>query len=239
MDFSSRHCAGSSFRFVLTTYQPAGTSPCPPPASLAPFPVRSGGAWRYAAREALQDPVLTEGRRAELRHHLHFQNTTRHLYSDQASGARKDRPGFLKCWAYLHSGDTLIVWRLDPLARSLRHLIELAEELVERKVALKVLEGSFAPMDTTTSEGKLMFSMLGAFAEFERSLIRDRVVAGLTAAHACGRKRGRRPKLSQEQQQLAADMAKGGIPITTIASTLQCSRHTVYKVLGQTSVGVQ
>src|SRR2546427_11023378 len=61
----------------------------------------------------------------------------RHLYSDQASGARKDRPGFLQCWAYLHRGDTLVVWRLDRLARSLRHLIELGEELVEREIQLK------------------------------------------------------------------------------------------------------
>jgi len=160
----------------------------------------------------------------------------RPLYSDQASGARKDRPGFLQCWAYLQEGDTLIVWRLDRLARSLRHLIELAEELVERQAALKVLEGPFAHLDTTTSEGKLMFNLLGAFAEFERALIRDRVVAGLTAARARGRKGGRRPKLSPEQQQLAGDMANGGIPITTIASTLQCSRHTVYKALGQAPV---
>src|SRR5215470_12769399 len=74
----------------------------------------------------------------------------RHLYTDQASGARKDRPGFLQCWAYLQPGDTLIVWRLDRLARSLRHLIELAEELREREVALRILEGPFAHMDTTT-----------------------------------------------------------------------------------------
>src|SRR5439155_2422428 len=160
----------------------------------------------------------------------------RHLYSDQASGARKDRPGFLQCWAYLHRGDTLVVWRLDRLARSLRHLIELGEELVEREIQLKVLEGPFAHMDTTTSEGKLMFSLLGAFAEFERSLIRDRVVAGLTAARARGRKGGRRPKLSSEHQQLAADMARGGIPIATIASTLGCSRHTVYKALQHAGV---
>jgi DNA invertase Pin-like site-specific DNA recombinase len=162
----------------------------------------------------------------------------RHLYTDQASGARKDRPGFLACWAYLQPGDTLTVWRLDRLARSLRHLIELAEELRARAVALRILEGPFAHMDTTTSEGKLMFSMLGAFAEFERALIRDRVVAGLTAARARGRKGGRRPKLSPEQQRHAVMMAESKIPITEIAKTLQCSRHTVYKALEQTGVTV-
>src|SRR4029453_10477639 len=75
----------------------------------------------------------------------------RHLYQDQASGVRKDRPGFLQCWAYLQPGDTLVVWRLDRLARSLRHLIELAEELRERRIELKVLEEPFAHLDTSTS----------------------------------------------------------------------------------------
>jgi DNA invertase Pin-like site-specific DNA recombinase len=84
-----------------------------------------------------------------------------------------------------------------------------------------------------------MFSMLGAFAEFERSLIRDCVVAGLTAARARGRKGGRRPKRTPEQQQLAAEMAKGGIPVTAIAKTLQCSRHTGYKALAETTVVVE
>ena len=75
--------------------------------------------------------------------------------------------------------------------------------------------------------------MLGAFAQFERELIRDRVMAGLGAARARGRKGGRRPKLSPEQQQYAAQMAHGGMPITAIAQTLGCSRHTVYKALAQ------
>lgn len=160
----------------------------------------------------------------------------RHLYYDQAFAARKDHPGFLACWAYLHPGDTLIVWRLDRLARSLRHLIELAEELRERGIELRVLEGPFAQMVTTTSEGKLLFSMLGAFAEFERALIRDRVVAGLTAARARGRQGGRRPRLSPEQQRPAVMMAESKMPMTEIAKTLQCSRHTVYKARGQVSV---
>jgi DNA invertase Pin-like site-specific DNA recombinase len=163
----------------------------------------------------------------------------RHLYQDQASGVRTDRPGFLACWAYLQPGDTLVVWRLDRLARSLRHLLELAEELRERQIELKVLEGPFAHLDTATSEGRLLFNMLGAFAQFERELIRDRVVAGLTAARARGRKGGRRPKLAPDQQQLACQMAASGIPITTIAQTLHCARHTVYKALAQVPTAVE
>jgi DNA invertase Pin-like site-specific DNA recombinase len=87
-------------------------------------------------------------------------------------------------------------------------------------------------MDTGTTEGRLMFQILGAFAEFERSLIRDRVTAGLAAARARGRKGGRRPKLTPEQQDVAREMAQREMAVTTIAKTLGCARHTVYKVLG-------
>jgi DNA invertase Pin-like site-specific DNA recombinase len=97
--------------------------------------------------------------------------------------------------------------------------------------------GPFAHLDTATSEGRLLFNMLGAFAQFERELIRDRVVAGLTAARARGCKGGRRPKLSPDQQELACQMATSGIPITTIAQTLHCARHTVYKALAAVEQG--
>jgi DNA invertase Pin-like site-specific DNA recombinase len=81
--------------------------------------------------------------------------------------------------------------------------------------------------------------VLDALPEYERALIQERIMAGIVAARARGRKGGRRPKLSAEQQQLAVDMAKGGIAVTKIATTLQCSRHTVYKALGPMSVGVE
>jgi DNA invertase Pin-like site-specific DNA recombinase len=88
-------------------------------------------------------------------------------------------------------------------------------------------------MNPATSEGKLFLNMLGAFAEFERTLIRERVVAGLAAARARGHKGGRRPRLSAAQQRQAQMLKQGGMPITEIAQTLGCSRHTVYKALGQ------
>src|SRR2546423_7979995 len=89
----------------------------------------------------------------------------RYLYQDTASGMKQARPGLLACLKALHPGDALLVWRLDRLARSLLHLMEVAEELHARQIALRVLEGPFAHMDTSTSEGKLLFSLLGAFAE--------------------------------------------------------------------------
>jgi DNA invertase Pin-like site-specific DNA recombinase len=157
----------------------------------------------------------------------------RYLYQDVASGAKQARPGLAACLKALHPGDTLIVWKLDRVARSLLHLLEILQDLQERQVRLQILEGVGVQMNPATSEGKLFLSMLGAFAEFERTLIRERVVAGLVAARARGHKGGRRPKLSPEQQRHAVMMAESKIPITEIAQTLQCSRHTVYKALEQ------
>jgi len=157
----------------------------------------------------------------------------RYLYSDQASGARKDRPGFVQCLHDLREGDSLVVWKLDRLARSLRHCMELLDELKTLHVSLVVLEGPFAHASPATSEGKLLFGIFAAFAEFERDLIRDRVLAGLTAARSRGRTGGRRPKLSPKQQELAVQMARGGTAVTEIARHLGCARQTIYTALAQ------
>jgi DNA invertase Pin-like site-specific DNA recombinase len=159
----------------------------------------------------------------------------RYLYQDVASGAKQARSGLAACLKALHPGDTLVVWKLDRVARSLLHLLEIMQDLQERRVRLQILEGVGAQMNPATSEGKLFLSMLGAFAEFERTLIRERVVAGLVAARARGHKGGRRPKLSPAQHRQAQMLKQGGMTITEIASTLQCSRHTIYKVLGAVS----
>src|SRR5262245_19600307 len=162
--------------------------------------------------------------------------TDRYLYDDVASGAKQARPGLAACLKALHPGDTLVVWKLDRVARSLLHLLEILQDLQERQVGLRILEGVGAQMTPATSEGKLFLSMLGAFAEFERTLIKERVVAGLVAARARGHKGGRRPKLSAAQQRQAQALKQGGMPITEIAQTLGCARHTVYRALGQVLV---
>lgn len=121
---------------------------------------------------------------------------TRHIYGDRLSGSRDDRPGLKECLAFLKSGDTLVVWKLDRLGRSLSHLLATVTELQGRGVGFRSLtEG----MDTTTAQGKLLFSVFGALAEFERSLIRERVNAGLAAAAKRGRRGGRPPALSAEK----------------------------------------
>jgi DNA invertase Pin-like site-specific DNA recombinase len=157
----------------------------------------------------------------------------RYTYQDVASGAKQARLGLEACLKALHPGDTLVVWKLDRIARSLLHLLEILRDLGERQVGLRILEGIGAQMTPATSEGKLFLSMLGAFAEFERTLITERVVAGLVAARARGRKGGRKPKLSAAQQRQARALHEGRMPITEIAQTLGCSRHTVYKALTQ------
>src|SRR4051794_33081724 len=112
-----------------------------------------------------------------------------HFYKDVASGAKTERDGLDAALAYVRRGDTLVVWRLDRLGRSLRHLIDTITELERRGGGFPSLNQS---IDTTTTGGKLVFHIFGALAEFERELIRERSQAGLLAARARGRMGGRR-----------------------------------------------
>lgn len=112
----------------------------------------------------------------------------RHLFEDKASGARDDRPGLHACLEYLRSGDTLVVWKLDRLGRSLPHLLQIITELREKGVGFRSLTEQ---MDTTTPHGELLFHLFGALAQYERALTRERVQAGLAAARRRGRQGGR------------------------------------------------
>src|SRR5262245_6859204 len=156
------------------------------------------------------------------------------IYEEQASGARVARPELSAALRACRPGDMLVIWKLDRLGRNTKHLIEIAEDLAHRGIGLKTLTGF--DIDTSTPHGRLALQMFAALAEYERALIQERIMAGVAAARARGRKGGRKPKLSAEQQQLAQEMAKGGMAITTIAQTLHVSRHTVYKALGQIRV---
>jgi DNA invertase Pin-like site-specific DNA recombinase len=114
----------------------------------------------------------------------------RHLYQDKASGARDDRPGLKACLEFLHSGDVLVVWKIDRLGRSLSHMIRIVEEIKTRGVAFRSLTEQ---MDTTTPHGEFLFNIFGSLAQYERALIKERVMAGLAAARRHGRKGGRPP----------------------------------------------
>ena len=131
----------------------------------------------------------------------------RHIYSDKMSGKRDDRSGLTACLKALRDGDTLVIWRLDRLGRSLKHLVGVVEDLSKRGVGFRVITG--APIDTTTPAGKLTFTIFAALAEFERDLIRERVNAGLAAARTRGRVGGR-PKADEKKIRVAKMLMANG-----------------------------
>ena len=159
----------------------------------------------------------------------------RHLYSDTASGKQDDRPGLAACLQALREGDTLVVWKLDRLGRSLRHLVNVVHDLTFRGVGLRVLTGQGAAIDTTTPAGKLVFGIFASLAEFERDLISERTRAGLASARARGRKGGRRPKMTPAKLRLA--MASMGNPRTNVGDLcreLGITRSTLYRHVSPT-----
>ena len=149
------------------------------------------------------------------------------LFTDTASGAKADRPGLTAALEQCRPGDTLVVWKLDRLGRSLPHLVETVRELIERGVGFKSLREA---IDTTTSGGKLIFHIFASLAEFERDIIRERTNAGLTAARARGRVGGR-PKGVDEKKRKAALALKSNLDysIKEICEIVGISRNTYYK----------
>lgn len=158
-----------------------------------------------------------------------------HLYEDQASGKKEDRPQLAACLKALRPGDTLLVWKLDRLGRDLRYLVNIIHDLTAREVGLKVLTGQGAAVDTTTAQGKLVFGIFAALAEFERELISERTKVGLVLARARGRKGGRPHKMTPAKVRLA--MAAMGQPETSGAALyeeLGITRQTLYRHVSPT-----
>jgi DNA invertase Pin-like site-specific DNA recombinase len=157
------------------------------------------------------------------------------LYEDLASGRRDDRPGLASCLKALREGDTLVVWKLDRLGRSLHHLVTTVHELTARGVGLKVLTGQGAAVDTTTPAGKLVFGIFAALAEFERELISERTVAGLASARARGRRGGRPYKMTPAKLRMAeAAMGKPGTQVGELCAELGVTRQTLYRHVSPT-----
>jgi DNA invertase Pin-like site-specific DNA recombinase len=154
-----------------------------------------------------------------------------HLYEDKASGKTEDRPALAACLKALRPGDTLVIWKLDRLGRNLKHLVDTAQELTERRIGLKVLTGQGANIDTTTASGKLVFGIFAALAEFERELIRERTIAGLQAARARGRQGGRPFDLTKAQVRLAeAAMKSRDTKVSELCQELGgITRSTLYR----------
>jgi DNA invertase Pin-like site-specific DNA recombinase len=152
------------------------------------------------------------------------------VFVDTASGAQAARPALDQLLDQLRPGDTLVVWKLDRLGRSLRHLVDTIAALADRGVGFRSLQES---IDTTTPGGKLVFHIFAALAEFERDLIRERTTAGLAAARTRGRKGGRPVVMTKPKVKLAREMyASRQYTVAAIASTLGVSRASIYRHLG-------
>ncbi|MCB0927266.1 MAG: recombinase family protein [Mycobacterium sp.] len=155
------------------------------------------------------------------------------IYTDHGvSGSVASRPELDRCLDALREGDTLVVWRLDRLARSLRNLLDLVETLSKRGVHLRSLTES---IDTGSASGRMILSVFGALAEFERELIRERTAAGLEAAKARGAKLGRPALLTDAQLDQARTLVAAGHRTTEVARTLGVGRSTLYRALRTTT----
>lgn len=167
---------------------------------------------------------------------LRFGISSDDIFTDKMSGAKEERPGLTACLDTLRPGDTLVVWRLDRLGRSMRHLVTLVERLRETDIGFKSI--SDGAIDTTTASGELIFNIFSALAQFERRLIQERTKAGLAAARARGKVGGRKPLPSDEPRVvLAKKLHKdNSTSIDDICKTLHISRSTLYRYLKMNDV---
>ena len=162
------------------------------------------------------------------------------IFKETVSGAKKERPQLKKLLEQIRKGDVVVVYKLDRLGRSLKHLLEIVEVLNSKNVALQSLHDN---IDTTTPQGRLFFNISASFAEFEKDLIRERTKAGLEAARERGKKGGRRKGLSKEAQQkaiIAENYYNEGIKsVNEIADDLKISKMTMYKYLRERNVEIK
>ena len=147
------------------------------------------------------------------------------IFEDQASGVKSDRPGLAQAIAYARDGDTLTVWKLDRLGRSMKHLIEVVTELEGRGVGFRSLTEN---IDTTTPGGRLVFHLFGALAQFERDLIRERTRAGLKAAEDRGRRGGRQPVVSADKLAKARQLMASGLNVREAAARVKIGKTALY-----------
>lgn len=173
--------------------------------------------------------VSTQDQKPELQLDTLQQAGCEKVFIEKASGAQRDRPQLKAALDYVRAGDTLVVWKLDRLARSLKQLIETLELLESREIGFRSLTET---IDTTSSGGRLIFHIFAALAEFERSLIKERTKAGLAAARARGRLGGRPPSLSEDDLVIATALLRDpDITVEEVARRLKVSASTLYRHL--------
>ncbi|MFD9688079.1 recombinase family protein [Kitasatospora sp. NPDC059088] len=176
--------------------------------------------------------VSSDDQEAQLQHDALTEAGCARIFTDKASGKNTDRPELSAVLDYLRPGDTLCVWKLDRFARSLIDLVTMVDALSARGIGFKVLTGALASIDPNTPDGRLMLQVVGAMAEFERSLIKDRTRAGLEAAKAQGRTGGRPSVISEDKLTIARTRQAKGESVSSIAKALGISRATLYRHLG-------
>lgn len=161
------------------------------------------------------------------------------IYKEKASGSKANRKELVSLLEHLRPGDLLVIWKLDRLGRSLKHLVDLVALLMEKQVGLKSLND---PIDTSTSQGRLIFNIFASVAEFERDIIRERTLAGLAAARARGRIGGRPSSLSRNAQKTAMATEvlyqEREFTISEICEKLQISKPTLYNYLRYRNVEI-
>lgn len=172
--------------------------------------------------------VSTTDQKLALQHDALVRAGCERTFDDQASGSGAERPGLAEALAYLRSGDTLVVWKLDRLGRSMRHLIEQIGDLAAREIGFRSLTEN---IDTTTPGGMLVFNIFGSLAQFERDLIRERTQAGLRAARERGAQGGRRPVVTSDKLRKALTDIASGLTVREAATRLKIGKTALYKAL--------
>lgn len=160
----------------------------------------------------------------------------RNIFEDRASGAKDNRPGLEKALAFLQPGDCLIVWKLDRLGRSISHLLNIVNDLNKRNIAFQSLTEH---MDTATANGELFFNIFASLAQYERALIKERVIAGLAAAKKRGRIGGRPRAIDSEKMESIMEALQTGASKAAVCRTFSIKRSTLYDALNRHPIPLQ
>lgn len=169
--------------------------------------------------------VSTQDQNSELQVDALEKAGAEQVFQERVTGKLRERPELSQCLRTLRKGDILVVWKLDRLARSLKDLVEIVQDIHDREIGFKSLTES---IDTTSSGGRLVFHIFGALAEFEHDLIRERTIAGLKAARARGRNGGRKPAMSEaDVKKAAAMLSDPQITKTEVAAHFGVTRTTL------------
>ena len=172
--------------------------------------------------------VSTQDQSVELQRDALTKAGCKKVFTDKISGAQADRPGLNKALEMLRDGDTLVVWKLDRLGRSVKNLVDLVGELAQQGVHFKSLTDS---IDTTTPSGRFFFHVMASLAEMERELTVERTRAGLEAARQLGRKGGRKRQMTDSKIESAKKLLANGVPPRDVAENLGVSVPTLYRWL--------